>query len=689
MAQLRHRRIATYVLPITLVASLLVILVPLPSAIMDLFLAANIAAAVLILLATIFVDRPLELSVFPTILLVSTLGRLVLNVATTRLILTQAHIDGMQAAGKVIQGFGRFVAGDQVLVGLIIFAIIVLIQFLVITKGASRISEVAARFALDGMHGRQMAIDADLAAGAIDQQEAQLRRAEVSERADFYGAMDGASKFLRGDAVAGLAIMAINIVGGLYLGVIQSGMHPAEAASLYTKLTIGDGLVSQIPAFLISLGAGILITRGTSRTELSVEFVKQFASRPEPLFVAGVFLFLLVFAKLPALPLIAIGSACLFVAFSIQRERAAEANESPSNPSEEEVAKRPSLPPTKAVEDYLDVEPLSLEVGIGLLSMVDPARGGTLLDQVTTLRNHIAADLGIVMPRVRIRDNLTLDENGYAIKLSDNVVATGTIHTQREFAIASEQVVEEISGIPTMDPATGLSAYWIETSDLAHAKTLGYTVLSPTEAVRAHLGHVVRSRADEMLTREATRRLIDRQRESTPTIIDELVPGLMGLSDIQRVLQLLVRENVSIRNLSPILETLSDHARSTSDVVVLAEAVRKRLGREIVARYSDTDQVVEAIGPGYPVIDSLRKQGAETAWREFPEFVRSLSMRMDWAHQQARRPVLLVPSDVRAAVQRQAMKSKRSIVVLGEEELPQDIVVKRLGDVIESQLVDH
>ncbi len=700
---MQYSRLARFVLPVSLIASLMVILVPLPSGVMDLLIAANIAAAVLILLATVFVDRPLDLSVFPTILLVTTLGRLVLNVATTRLILTHAHIDGLNAAGKVIQGFGRFVAGDHVLVGVIIFSIIVLIQFLVITKGASRISEVAARFALDGMHGRQMAIDADLSSGTIDQHEAQLRRAEVAEQADFYGAMDGASKFLRGDAVAGLAIMAINVVGGLYLGVIENGMLPVEAASLYTKLTIGDGLVSQLPAFLISLGAGILITRGTSRTDLSVQFVRQLASRPEPLFVAAGFLCLLVFAKLPALPLIAIAAICVGLGMVMMREegrgveqsRVAATKTSTPNGSVEpnSDAKRSPAKGTAAeaqsVEDFLAVEPLALEVGVGLLRLADPNRGGQLLERVTTLRNQVASELGLVLPRVRIRDNLKLSDQEYVIKISDNVVARGVSYPLREFAIASDQTVVELEGIAASDPCSGAPAYWIERAASERAIAAGYRVLSASEAVMVHLAHIVRSRADELLTREATRRLVDRQREHSPTVVDELIPGLLGLPDVQRVLQLLIQENVSIRNLGTILETLSDHAKSTTDPELLVEHVRRRLGREIVGKYTSEEGVIEALRPGELVVKSLRMNGAESAWREFPEFARSLSMRLDWAQQQALRPVLLVPSDVRTAVRRQALKSDTKIVVLGESELPRDLTVKHLGDVIENQLVGH
>jgi len=325
---------------------------------------------------------------------------------------------------------------------------------------------------------------------------------------------------------------------------------------------------------------------------------------------------------------------------------------------------------------------------VGLLRMVDPARGGKLLDRVTTLRNHFAADLGVVMPRVRIRDNLALDEHGYAIKMFDNEIAHGECYPLRNLAIASEKTVGELDGIATTDPASGNPAYWIDSTQTAPAAAADYTTLAPVDVVLAHLAKVIRDRVEELLTREATRRLIDRVREQSPTIVDELIPGKLSLSDVQRVLQLLIRENVSIRNLATILEALGDRAKTTNDVELLAEYVRQRLGREIVSRYTTVDSVLEVLRPGDLVVDALRT-GNESAWREYPEFVRSLSMRFDWAHQQAARPVLLVPSDVRSTIRQQALKSARGIVVLGEAEVPRDTQLRQLGDVIESHLIDN
>ena len=412
------------ILPVALITSLLVILIPMPPALMDILLAANITMAVIVLLTTIYVNTPLEFSVFPSMLLVATLGRLVLNVASTRLILTRAETDGMMAAGGVIRSFGEFVAGDRIVVGLIIFVIIIVIQFVVITKGATRISEVAARFALDGMPGRQMAIDADLNAGIIDEKEAQRRRNEITQQADFYGAMDGASKFVRGDAIAGIIITLINIVGGLYVGMYEAGMNLSQAAQLFTKLTIGDGLVTQVPAFLISLAAGLLVTRSTQKVNLPVEFLSQLFSRPQALIVAASFLGVLIFTNLPAVPLLVIGACCTVLAVLLMRQaREAERRAAAAAQAESEQATQPE----ERIEDYLAVDPMEMEIGVGLIRLADPQRGGDLLNRITGVRQGVASDLGIILPKVRIRDNMRLDENEYRIRISNNTVARSEV----------------------------------------------------------------------------------------------------------------------------------------------------------------------------------------------------------------------------------------------------------------------
>ncbi|MBI2481121.1 MAG: FHIPEP family type III secretion protein, partial [Planctomycetia bacterium] len=407
------------ILPVGIITSVLVILVPLPPEILDLLLAVNITAAVIILLTTVYVKTPLEFSIFPSLLLATTLARLVLNVASTRLILTRASTDDMYAAGGVIKSFGEFVAGNDIVVGAIIFVIIIVIQFVVITKGATRISEVAARFALDGMPGRQMAIDADLNAGAIDEHEAQARRSEITQQADFYGAMDGASKFVRGDAVAGILITLINVGGGLIIGVAEYGMSFKDAGELFTRLTIGDGLVSQVPALLISLAAALLVTRSTQKINLPSQFLDQMFSRPQALLVAGGFLGVLIFTGLPKVPLIVIAGSCAMLALQLRRKEEAQAARQVIS---KQAASEQANKKEDRIEDYLAIDPMEMEIGVGLIRLADPNRGGDLLPRITGVRQAVASEIGIVLPKVRIRDNMRLDERTYRIKIANNTV---------------------------------------------------------------------------------------------------------------------------------------------------------------------------------------------------------------------------------------------------------------------------
>ena len=580
------------VLPFGLISSILVILVPLPTPLMDLLLAANITVAVIVLLTTIYVRSPLDFNIFPSLLLATTLGRLVLNVATTRLILTQAETNTDAAAGGVIQAFGDFVAGDRIVVGLIIFVIIVVIQFVVITKGATRISEVAARFALDGMPGRQMAVDADLNAGTIDEKEAQRRREEITSQADFYGAMDGASKFVRGDAIAGIVITVINVIGGFAIG-LQGGMSLAEAAEVFTKLTIGDGLVSQVPAFLISLAAGLLVTRSTKRTNLPTEFLSQLFARPQALLVSGGFLFILVFTNLPTLPLLSLAGGCVGLAIVLNRQnkqREAEAFEAEQKSQDENKPKK-----EERIEDYLTIDPMELELGVGLIRLADPNRGGDLLPRITSVRQQVASEIGIVLPKIRIRDNMRLGENDYRLKIMNNVVADGLVLPERLLAMDGGTAQGRLLGIDVKDPAFDQPAVWIEHQQRDQGEMQGYTMVEPAAVLATHLQEVVRRHAEDILTRDATRHLMDELKKTSPAVVDELIPGVMKLGEVQNVLQMLLREEVSIRQLSLILETLGDYASRTSDPIWLTEYVRNRLSRTICTRYRDEENRLHVI----------------------------------------------------------------------------------------------
>jgi flagellar biosynthesis protein FlhA len=572
--------------PVGMISSVLVILVPMPTFLLDILLASNITIAIIVLLTTIYVRTPLEFSIFPSLLLATTLGRLVLNVASTRLILTRAQTDDLSAAGEVIRSFGEFVAGDKVVVGLIIFVIIVVIQFVVITKGTTRISEVAARFALDGMPGRQMAIDADLNAGVIDEREAQRRRTEVTLQADFYGAMDGASKFVRGDAIAGIIITLINIVGGMIIGVFQAQMSFSEAGSLFTKLTIGDGLVSQVPAFLISLAAGLLITRSTQKSNLPSDFIQQLFSRPQVLAVAGGFLGILVFTNLPRIPLLTLASGCCVLAVILSKQKRTEATVASATARADAEKARKS---DERIEDYLAVDPMEIEIGVGLIRLADPSRGGDLLPRITGVRQAVAADIGIVLPKVRIRDNMRLSENQYRIKIANNPVAEAVVYPDRLLAMDSGTTTGVVPGEETRDPAFQQPAVWIERGMRDGAVMLGYTPVDPAAVLATHLQEVVCRHADELLTRDATRHLIDELKRLAPAVVDELIPGVMKLGDVQQVLQLLLREQVPIRQLGMILETLGDCAPRTKDPIWLTEYVRHRLARTLCTRYRDSD----------------------------------------------------------------------------------------------------
>ncbi len=634
-------RVPELILPISMIASVLVIMVPVPSELMDLLLAANITVAVVMLLTTISVRTPLEFNIFPSLLLATTLFRLVLNVATTRLILTRAGTDGELAAGGVVQTFGRFVTGgatgtDNIVVGLIIFAIIVVIQFVVITKGATRISEVAARFTLDGMPGRQMAIDADVSAGLIDQREAQRRRQEIGQQADFFGAMDGASKFVRGDAIAGIVIILINIIGGLVIGIVRMGMSVSEAASLFTTLTIGDGLVTQMPAFLISLAAALLVTRSSQESNLPKEFLRQLLSRPQALAVAGAFLGILMLTGLPRIPLFLIGAGCIGIAIAISRRETKHRVAVTAKRQAEAVKTE------QRVEDYLAIDPMELELGIGLIRLADRKRNGDLLDRIGRVRQSVAAEMGIILPKVRIRDNMRLDQHQFQIKIADMAVAQGTVD------------------VKAVDPAG---------------------------AIAVQLSETVRQHADELLSRDAVKHLIDQLRQTAPATVDELIPGVMKLGEVQQVLQLLLREAVPIRQLGPILETLGDYAPRTKDPILLTEHVRQRLARTICTRYRDQAHRLHVVTLD-PALEERIQSGCDCnedgvsirlSPRDVETICRSIATEVEKLAAAGRPPVVIVEPRIRLAVRQLTAPSLPQLTVLGYSEITRDTSIHAVG----------
>lgn len=574
--------------PIAAASLIFVIVIPLPTYVLDFLLITNILISTVVLMTVMYVKAPLELASFPSVLLAFTLLRLVLNIASTRLVLTNGSV-GTSGAGRVIEAFGGFVAGGSLAVGVIIFVIITVIQFVVITKGATRIAEVAARFTLDGMPGKQMAIDADLNAGIIDEGEAKRRRQEISREADFFGAMDGASKFVRGDAVAGIVITFVNILGGLYVGLVEHNMSLMNSLHVYTQLTIGDGLASQIPAFILSVGAGMLVTRNTGTSNVGEEVMSQLLDKPVALAMAAAFMSVLTFTPLPKIPILILATGCGSMAFFVRNRQNATATR---KASEQKVKDRP--PPEK-IESHLAVDTLELQIGLGLVRLVDRTRGGDLLDRVAALRRQLAIDLGLIVPPVRIRDNTSLEPNQYMVLLRGQEIARGELRADQFLAIDSGLASEPLPGQAAREPAFGLPAWWITAAARERAEQLRYTVVEPTGVVSTHLTEVIKRYASEILSRAETLKLIDNLKQRNAGLVDEVVPNLLKAGDIQKVLQNLLRERVPIRDLETIIETLGDWAGKTKDADILSEYVRNALARTICAQYKDSAGVVHCV----------------------------------------------------------------------------------------------
>jgi len=578
---------ADYPLMIGMVSILALMILPLPPLILDLLLAINITISVLVMLTSLYVFKPLDFSVFPAMLLVTTLFRLGLNVASTRLILLGAS-SGQAEAGNIIKTFGQFVVGGSSVVGIVVFLILVIINFMVITKGAGRIAEVAARFTLDALPGKQMSIDGELANGALTETEARAKRDEVQREADFYGAMDGASKFVRGDAIAGLIITGINILGGLLIGVFQGGLTFVEAAQSYTVLTVGDGLVSQIPALLISTAAGVIVTRAASDQKLGDELGSQLLGNERVLYGAAGMLFLM--GLIPGMPtlvfvVLAAGSAWLgrnVGQATLRREQEEQVDLSPEPPKRDEVG----------VQESIELEALTLEIGYELIHLVDEARGAMLLSRLHQARRSFAMDLGVVVPPIHIRDNLELAPGGYRLLVKGNPVGGSEMLRDRLLAIDPGDVYEEIQGIQTTDPTFNLPARWISSDDRYLAESAGYTVVEHEAVITTHLSELIRTHIDELVGWQELQERIDVLKEVAPKLVDELIPNVVKFGDILAVVRRLLRERVSTRDLRTILEAMAEHAPHTNSMVMLADHVRARLNQQISAMYTSPDGVI-------------------------------------------------------------------------------------------------
>ncbi|MGN2249306.1 flagellar biosynthesis protein FlhA [Frateuria edaphi] len=582
--------------PVVMLAMLAMVMLPMPPFLLDMLFSFNIALSLVILLAVIYVMRPLEFAAFPTVVLMATLLRLALNIASTRVVLLHGH-DGPGAAGKVIEAFGEFVIGGNFAVGLVVFAILTIINFVVVTKGATRVSEVTARFTLDAMPGKQMAIDADLNAGLLTQEQARERRQEVREEADFYGSMDGASKFVRGDATAGILILFINIIGGFFVGMFQHGLGAGESAKTYTLLTIGDGLVAQVPALMLSIATAVIVTRVSKSQDMGKQVIGQVFGQPRALAVAGAVLGVMgLIPGMPNLAFLLLGGCCGGAAYlMIKRER--ETKEKLAEAIAEPAA-APAVPPERMElnwDDVASVDPLGLEVGYRLIPLVDTHQGGELMGRIKSVRRKLSQEFGFLVPAVHIRDNLDLGPNTYRVTLMGVPMGEAEVHSERLMAINPGRVHGPLQGIQTKDPAFGLEAVWIEQGQREMAQSLGYTVVDPATVVATHLSHILQTHAHELISHQDVQQLLDRLAQTAPKLVEDLVPKRMALGVVVKVLQNLLAERVPIRNMRTIVETLAEHAGQSQDPGMLTAAVRVALGRQIV-------QEITGLGTEVPVI---------------------------------------------------------------------------------------
>jgi flagellar biosynthesis protein FlhA len=675
----RLMRQSDVLLAVAMAVILGVMIIPLPEIILDLLIIVNVAAALMVLLVAMYTTHPLQFSSFPALLLVLTLFRLSLNVAASRLILLQGH------AGEVIAAFGAFVVGGSYVVGIVIFLILIIIQFVVITNGAGRVAEVAARFTLDSMPGKQMAIDADLSAGAIDEETARTRRKEVTQEADFYGSMDGASKFVKGDAIAGIIIIVVNILGGLTIGVLQLGMPVLTALGNYTLLTVGDGLISQIPALLISTATGIIVTRSGSDSNLGHDIGNQMFGSPRALYmVAGVLAMLAIIPGLPKFPLFVMTALLGGLAFAIQRrsKNAGIASEAAEQAEALQQATATANEPEN-VRQFLKVDPMEIEIGYMLIPLTDAEQDGTLLGRVTVIRRQMALELGIILPTIRVRDNAQIDPNSYVIKLRGVQVATGEVRPNRLMAMNPGIAEQEMDGIPAIEPAFGLPAIWIAPEEQERAEMLGYTVVDPASVITTHLSEVIRSSAASILSRQDVQALLDHVKEENPALINEVVPDLLSLGDVQRVLQNLLRERVSVRDLVTILEAIADQARITKDPDLLAEHARASLGRQVTSQYAAEDGRLHVM----TLAPALQHELARTmvATERGPSFqlepgqgqqlMKAVREAMERMAATGYQPVLLCPARIRLGVRRFTELSLSSLVVMAYSEVSPNVQV--------------
>ncbi|GBD95535.1 MAG TPA: flagellar biosynthesis protein FlhA [Nitrospirae bacterium] len=658
LALLRNRQ--DIIVAVLMVSVIGVMILPVPPFLLDILLTLSISLSITILITSIYIKKPLEFSVLPSVLLMATLYRLSLNVATTRLILLKGN-EGVDAAGQVIKSFGSFVVGGNYAVGIIIFLILVIVNFVVITKGSGRIAEVAARFTLDAMPGKQMAIDADLNSGLIDDAEARMRRELIAKEADYYGSMDGASKFVRGDAVAGLIITAINIIGGLIIGTLQLGMPVVDAATTYTILTIGDGLVSQIPALLISTASGIVVSRAGSDSDIGKDISEQVLVNPKVLVtVAGVLMALAFVPGLPHVPFFLISAASGGMAYILIK----------MPPEEEETAEAPAEPASEEpqIESFLELDPLSLEIGYGLIPLVDES-SGELLGKIKAMRRQLASEFGFIVPPIHIKDNLQLRPHEYSFMIRGIEIAKGEVMMGHWLAVESGDA-EKIEGIPTKEPAFGLPAYWIDKNNVEKAQLSGYMVVDPATIIGTHITELIREYSWELLTRAETQSLLDNISKTYPKIVEELIPANLTLGAVQRVLQNLLKERVPIKDIMAIFDTLLDYSPKIKDPEVLTEYVRQALSRTITKQYVNDNGRLPVFTLD-PVFERMLSQaeGGNINPDVISRLAKSIEGVLSSGRIKGSQPVILCSSNIRRYLRKIVERISSAIVVLSSAEI--------------------
>lgn len=661
------------VLAFGLIFMLGLMIIPLPPLFLDFFLALNITLAILVLIVSLYIQSPLDISVFPGLLLVLTLFRLGLNISSTRLIL----IDGY--AGEVIESFGSFVVGGNYVVGFIIFIILVIIQFVVIVKGSGRISEVSARFTLDAMPGKQMAIDADLNTGLISEPEARKRRDQISREAEFYGAMDGASKFVKGDAIAGLLINGINIIGGFVIGIAQRGMSFADALGSYTVLTIGDGLVSQIPALVIAISAGLVVTRSAAGKALDSQIKTQLLGNPRVLgTVSGVVVLFSFIPGMPTIPFLIIGIVLGVSSYLKYKKPDVEDEEDVAEAAEEEETE-------ENFEKYLQVDPIEVEIGYGLISLVDEDQGGDLFQKIAATRKFIALEYGVLIPPVRVRDNLQLEPNGYIIKVKGNLVATGEIHTDRFLAMNPGEVEESLAGIETTDPAFGMQSYWITKDEKDRADLLGYTIVDGISVLSTHLQETLKNNFDKILSRQSVKQLLENLKKNYPAVVNDIDADALPLGTIEKVLQNLLREFIPIKDLVQILESLIDYSKVTKNIDVLTEYARHSIGDTIANIVKDANGIIHAmvIGENLETLFTTTLQNQKEATLTLGldpvtlnKVNTSLQEGIEKFYSFGYNPVLITSATIRPYFYKLIASSFPDVVVLSYSELPPNVEIE-------------